>query len=298
MNHRLPGHGLLRRVALGAVLLFTLALAMAPARAETVGKREMREARTAVQEGRLEQALALYEGILESAPSDEQRFEALEQTVLILLSSDGEEIDLERVRPRLEALEKLVESVETESKLEIRALVSLVESRDRLEAGLVELEREFVAASEAAAIALEEAQARCAEALEERDAMLVEQEDESTLLEQHLDLARRHLALREEELVERVEELGRCRSEMQFLIDQLEGTHASEAQMLEVVLRKNEELAKARRALERREGQLAEQTKELEAKQEEIRKREEAIREVTERVLGKVGKVDEESPDS
>lgn len=297
MNRRPLGHWPLQRVAVAAALLFALALAVAPARANSVGKKEIREARTAAREGRLDQALERYERILDSSPDDKQRFEALHQAVLILLASDARESD-ERLHSHLEALTELVGLVEPQRRLEIQALAALVESRDAFEAGIGELERELVAASEAADVVLEEARVRCAEALDERAAELAEQEHDSALLEQRLDLAQRHLATRENELLERVEELGRCRSEMQFLIDQLEGTHASEAQMLEVVMRKNEELAKARRALVRREGELAAQTKELEAKQEEIRKREEAIREVTERVLGKADRVDEESPDS
>lgn len=279
-------------VAAALVLLLAQEVGSARAATDSVGKREIRDARTAVREGRLDQALELYERILEASPNEEQRFESLYNATLILLSSEAGPEAAERARRRLEALEDIARSVEPERRLEIEAIAALVTDHDALQAGNEELQDKLIAASLAADLAMQEAQARCDEALEAQAGLLVLQEEESALLEQRLDQAQRHLATREDELQDRVEELGRCRAETQFLLDQLEGTHASESQMLEVVMRKNEELAVARRALRRREGELAEQAKQLEAKQEEIRKREDAIREVTERILGK------ESPDS
>lgn len=255
--------------------------------AQAIGRKEVREARKAVQEGRLADGLEIYERILRSAPTDEQRFESLYNTVLILLSSGTDTVAPEIVQERFETLRALGESGEYGSELEIRTLAALVGTIHTVETTVEELERNLVSELAAAELASDEERRAAATALAEQEALVGAERSNRLLLEQRLELVERHLATREEELQTRVEELGRCAEEMQLVLDQLEGTQASEVQMLQVVMRKNEDLAKTRLALQRREKELAEQTRELEAKEEEIQKREEAIREVTERVLGK-----------
>ncbi|MCP4202721.1 MAG: hypothetical protein GY769_12400 [bacterium] len=281
-----------RILAATALLLYSVGPCGSALEAQTVGRKEMREARTAVREGRLNEAQELYERVLGSAPNDKQRIESLYNTLLIVLSAGTDAGAPEVVRDRFEILGRVTESGEHDMKLEIKTLSALVDSIHRLRTSVEELEERRVSEMAAAELASEEERRAAAEALDAQKALVSSERSERLLLEQRLELTERHLATREEELRAKVDELGRCREERQLVLDQLEGTHASEVQMLQVVMRKNEELAKARLALERREVKLAEQGRELAAKEDEIRKREEAIREVTERVLGK------EPPDS
>ncbi len=282
-----------RRLLLAAALPLLLgAFQPAPAGAEAVGKKELRDARTAVDEGRFAEALIAYERILDSAATDKQRFEALYHAVLLGVSAGPNEIASGAIAERLAALGKLADSGENGSKLEIRALSALVGSLDSLRAEITELELERAAERAETERASEEIRLATDEARTALEARVAAEMRERLVVEQRLELAKRHLATREEELRARVEELSQCAAETSFILDQLEGTQASEVQMLQVVMRKNEDLAKARLALAKREKELADQTEQLELKEDEIRKREEAIREVTERVLGK------EPPDS
>jgi hypothetical protein len=275
------------RVFAAAVLLLHLgAAAQAAAAAETTGKKDLRSARTAVREGRLADGLEAYERILESTATDKQRFEPLYNTVLILLASEPNAATGETVRQRLYDLGALVASGDHGHELEIRALAALVGTASALEASAEERERELVAALAAGDLARDE-QRSTAEALVALEELVDTETKEALLLEQRLATAEHHLATREEQLQAKIDELGQCAAEMKLVLDQLDGTHQNELQMLQVVIRKNEELAEKTKQLALKERTLADQAQQLALKEEEIHKREEVIREVTERVLGK-----------
>ncbi len=180
----------------------------------------------------------------------------------------------------------LVTSGDHDHGLEIRALAALVGTAVALEATAEKREREL-----AVALAAGDAGARRAAAhgrgTRRSGSTRRRQDEEAVLLEQRLATAEHHLATREEQLQAKLDEIGQCTAEMKLVLDQLDGTHQNELQMLQVVIRKNEELAEQTKQLALKERTLADQAQQLALKEEEIHKREEAIREVTERVLGK-----------
>lgn len=277
-----------RHVLAATTLLVHFGGVFPPAAEAAAGaKKDLRDARTAVQAGRLADGLEAYERILESTATEKQRFESLYNTVLIPLALGTDDAAAEVVRERLDALETLVESGKYSHKLEVQTLAVLVAAQDGLEAAVDELEQRLVSEAAAAQLASEEQRRDAAEALAAQKELVGAERQQKLLLELRLESLAGHLATREEQLEASFEELGQCNEEMRLVLDQLQGTQGSEVQMLQAVVRKNEELAKAQLALQRQERVLADQAKQLELKEEEIRKREEAIREVTERVLGK-----------
>ncbi len=251
-----------RFLAAAVVLLHLGAAAQATVAAERIGKKDLRSARTAVREGRLADGLEAYERILGSTTTDSQRFESLYTTVMILLASDPDAAVGETVRQRLDALGDLVASGDHGNELEIRALAAVVGTAGALQAIAEERESELIAALAAGALARDDAR-RATEAQVAQEALAEAETRERLLLEQHLGAAEDHLATREEQLQAKIDELGQCAAEMKLVLDQLGGTHQNELQMLQVVIRKNEELAEKTKQLALKEGKLADQATQL-----------------------------------
>jgi chromosome segregation ATPase len=279
---------------LTATVFACLAYVVVPVRASaateaSVSKRDLREARTALQEGRWDDSRAVYEKALESplAVDPAVRAESLHITTLVMLLSPEDEADDESVSKRLEALSAMRGHP---YRLEAAVLETLLDRLSSQRSSYAVLEQQLI----------DERQAQ--EDL--RVAHTAELTRRNVETEQ---LRSRNRALRRKTLTQRDEiaalngaietgraEIAQLEADIDFLTEQLAGTHEDQSRMLEAVMGKNEELRKKERelttmrlALQRQQSELDTQAKELSAKEEEIRTREEAIREVTERILKK-----------
>jgi hypothetical protein len=253
-----------------------------------VTKRDLRDARAALEEGQWQAAAGVYELALQStlAIDPEIRVESLYITTLALLTApDATHIDT--ATERLAALQ----SIRTNPhQLEVAALRALLDSLETEKGSVLNLRQELTTKSKV-----------CREELAARDlaAVLREQEAErlrkrNRVIARKLEDRREHLRELSRELETRKAELAQYEVDVDFLTSQLAGTQQDQTQMLDAVVNKNTELRKKERelgalrlALDRQKQELEAQAEELSLKEEEIRRREEAIREVTERILQK-----------
>ncbi|MDH3255842.1 MAG: hypothetical protein OEM62_12670, partial [Acidobacteriota bacterium] len=244
----------------------------------TMGKRDLRAARRAVEEGRLQDGLTLYEEILDSALSTDPaiRAESLFMTGLIRLA---DEPDSEAIAVARDKLESLVTTADYEKNLELAALRALFDVIDderltaaRLRELLADEQRQRETDRETAAVVV---------AKNERQ-IRRQRERQQALRTQVRDAARKLKSL-ERQLEDKAHELAERRADIDFLTEQLAGTHDDQAKMLEAVMHKNEELQAKERQLRATRSALETKADELSEKEEAIQKREDAIRQITER---------------
>ena len=273
-----------------AFLASVVGPAQAAAAAEAdVSKRDLRDARTALQEGRWHESRTVYEKALESplAINPAIRAESLYVTALVMLLSPEDEVGTQSANDRLEVLSSMRGNPHG---LEVASLQSLLDRLSSEKNARTDLEQQLA----------DERQAR----EEERIAStgeLTRRGEEVTQLRTRTRALRRKAQAQSNEMAAlngaieagRVE-IAQLEADVDFLTEQLAGTHEDQSRMLEAVMGKNEELRKKERelsslrlALQQQQTELDTQAKELSDKEEEIRTREEAIREVTERILKK-----------
>lgn len=256
---------------------------------DKISRRDVRAARTAVEEGRWSEGLEIYEKVLGSplALDPELRSEALFSTALILLSSEaGTEV-------RSTAQERLVTLAARlghGKALEIKALTSLLGALEDEQSSTAELS-EILARER---LTMDEERQDAARSLALKNDALDEQKQINRDLNEYTRTQIGEIRALEQEVENRDAALAQCDTDVDFLTTQLQGTHQDQTQLLAAVINKNEDLRSKERqlqttriALEQREKELEEQAAELSEKEAELQRREAAIREVTERILAK-----------
>jgi uncharacterized coiled-coil protein SlyX len=270
-----------RLVALAAAGLVAAALVADAVRADEVRKRDIRAARDAVLEGRWDAALEVYDAVLESAEADaEVRAEALYATSLGILATQVDGEGESEARRRLRELEAVPGHGRA---LELAAVQSLMDALDAERQGRSALESKLIAEQ----AAREADSLTAAEAVAAEQALRVDLEQRITSLERHLALAESQKTELAELFEAKQKELAEVNAGLDFLIAHLSEAQQDQAAMLDAVKEKNEELLAKERELQRTRVALHEREARLATQEEEVRKREAAIREVTERVLGK-----------
>jgi hypothetical protein len=252
-------------------------------------RRDLRNARTALEAGRWQESVSVYERALDSplAADPEIRAESLYVTALVMLQFLDDTADIGTANERLAALASMPNHPH---RLEVSSIQALV---DQILEGRKSLEQ-LIAEQAATRQAHEDDLALAAEDLAASNQQIYRLQKRNRALRQKMKGQSDKLRAMSLQLESRELELSQSQADVDFLTGQLAGTHQDQAQMLEAVMGKNDELRKQerelsslRRALQQQKRELATQAEELNIKEEEVKRREEAIREVTERILQK-----------
>lgn len=278
-----------------AILVFLSAFATSVFSAGDVqvGKRDLRAARAALEKRAWDESLALYERILESSLADDPgiKLETLYVSTAILLSSSLDEPSLAVADERIRVLSA---RRGYENELEVRAFSGLLAALRDVQSMASQLENRLASERTGHELARDEEIARAAQAMAAKDRVLNRQRRRNqTLRRENKTLSHQVRALTQR-IEDVVADLAQRDADTAFLVGQLQGTQADQQQMLDAVMKKNEELQQKERqlrsmrlALQEKESELDTQAEALSNQEEELRKREEAIREVTDRVLKK-----------